>query len=83
MHHRCMLIGMRTTVNLPSDLQAEVDRLKRTEGIGTSDAIVLLARRGMRQPSGPQPRFVQQTSRLNSRIDISNIGEVLDLLDDA
>lgn len=76
---------MRTTVNLTPDLEAEVARLRREEGLGTSEAIVLLARRGLRQ--GPQAqqsdRFVQRTAPLHARVDVSNIGEVLDLLDEA
>ncbi|KUG57169.1 hypothetical protein AVL62_15200 [Serinicoccus chungangensis] len=72
---------MRTTVNLTPDVEAEVARL-RESGLSVSEAVVLLARRGMlrsRQTS-PMP-FTQRTSRLGSRVDVTNIGEVLDLLD--
>lgn len=73
---------MRTTVNLTPDLEAEVARLRREEGLGTSDAIVSLARRGLQQRSERAP-FRQRTAALGARIDVSNIAEVLDLLDDA
>ena len=71
---------MRTTVNLTPDLEAEVARLRREEGLGTSDAIVTLARRGLRQ-TGSTSRFEQRTSALNARVDVANVAEVLDLLD--
>ncbi|WP_106850659.1 ribbon-helix-helix protein, CopG family [Blastococcus sp. Marseille-P5729] len=71
---------MRTTVNLPPDLEAEVARLRREEGMGTSEAIVALARRGLTRVSEPRP-FTQRTARLNAKVDLTNIGEVLDLLE--
>lgn len=73
---------MRTTVNLTPDVEAEVARLRREEGLGTSDAVVLLARRGMRR-ARPHRSFSQRTAPLGTRVDVSNIGEVLDLLDEA
>ena len=72
---------MRTTVNLPADLQAEVDRLRREEGLGTSEALVTLARRGLRA-APTRERFVQRTHSLGARIDVSDIGQVLDVLDE-
>ncbi len=72
---------MRTTVTLSDDVRAEVDRLRREEGLGTSDAINTLARRGLRRRTDAGV-FVQRTAELGSRIDLSDIGAVLDLLDD-
>lgn len=71
---------MRTTVNLTPDIEAEVARLRREEGLGTSEAVVALARRGLRA-GGAEERFVQRTSPMGARVDVSNIGEVLDLLE--
>ncbi len=73
---------MRTTVNLTPDIEAEVDRLRREEGLGTSDAVVLLARRGLSRRA-PVERFNQRTAHLGARVDVRNIGEVLDLLDES
>lgn len=73
---------MRTTVNLTPDVEAEVARLRREQGLGTSAAINTLARRGMQRADRPQA-FAQRTARLGARVDITNVGEVLDLLDDA
>ena len=71
---------MRTTVNLTPDVEAEVARLRREHGLGTSEAVVTLARRGMERGTTPQ-RFVQRTESLGARVDVRNIGEVLDTLD--
>lgn len=68
---------MRTTVNLADDVQAEVDRLRRTEGLGTSDAVNTLVRRGMNAR-----RDVPRTADLGIKVDVSNIAEVLEMLDD-
>ncbi len=73
---------MRTTVNLTPDIEAEVDRLRREEGLGTSEAVILLARRGLSK-SAPARRFTQRTARLGARVDVRNVGEVLDLLDES
>lgn len=73
---------MRTTVTLTPDVEAEVARLRREQGLGTSDAIIALARRGMTRVDTQTP-FVQRTAALGARVDVSNIGDVLDLLDDA
>jgi hypothetical protein len=71
---------VRTTVNLTPDIEAEVARLRREQGLGTSEAVVLLARRGLRA-DGPAGRFVQRTAPLGARIDVTNVADVLDLLD--
>lgn len=73
--------SMRTTVNLTPDIEAELARLRREEGLGTSEALVLLARRGLHQPEVPTP-FRQRTASLDARIDVTNVGDVLELLDD-
>lgn len=73
---------MRTTVVLDSDVAAEIERLRRA-GIGLSEALNLLARRGMAQaPSATGARYTHRTSRLGLKVDVTNIADVLDLLDD-
>ncbi|WP_336923494.1 hypothetical protein [Aquipuribacter sp. SD81] len=73
---------MRTTVTLTPDVEAEVARLRREEGLGTSEAVVLPARRGMARRRDTRP-FRQRTAATGARVDLSDIGEVLDVLDDA
>lgn len=73
---------MRTTITVADDVHAELERLRRTEGLGPSEALNLLARRGMAAPR-PRADYVHQPRALGIRVDVMNIGEVLDLLDSA
>lgn len=71
---------MRTTVTLSHDVAAAVERLRHQRGIGVSAAVNELIRAGMtRQPEAPP--FHQRSAALGLRIDVSNVAEVLDLLD--
>jgi len=72
---------VRTTVTLADDVAAEVERLRRDRGIGTSAAINELARAGMSQPVRDRP-FRQRSVHLGLRADVSNVADVLDALDD-
>lgn len=73
---------MRTTVSLEPDVAAELDRVRRSEGIGLSEAINRLVRSGMAAPREGKSRFVQRTAALGSKIDLTNVAEVLELLDE-
>lgn len=73
---------MRTTVVIDSDVAAEIERL-RQKGMGLSEALNLLARRGMtRGPSSKTVEYTHRTSRIGLKVDVTNIADVLDLLDD-
>lgn len=71
---------MRTTVNLDDDVAAALEKLQRTKGLGRSEALNLLARRGAVRLRAAAP-YEHRAHRLGIRIDVDNIGEVLDLLD--
>jgi Arc/MetJ family transcription regulator len=72
---------MRTTVTLDDDAAAAVEALRRREGTGVSEAVNKLIRAGLaRQPI--KTSYRHRTSDIGVKIDISNIGEVLDLLDE-
>ena len=73
---------MRTTLTLDPDIAAEVARLRREEGLGLSEAVNRLARTGMssRRTRGP---YVHRPARVGLRVDVTDIGAVLDALDDA
>lgn len=77
-----MIDGMRTTVSIDSDVAAEIDRLRR-EGLGVSEALNLLARRGMskRTVAGPA-EYRHRSSKIGLKVDVTNVADVLDLLDD-
>lgn len=71
---------MRTTVELDDDTAAEVQRLRREENRGLSEAVNELIRRGMLQRREVAP-FVPKTHRLGLGIDVSNIAEALDVIE--
>ena len=75
--------AMRTTVVIDSDVAAEIERLRR-EGMGLSQALNLLARRGMTR--GPESKttekYKHRASRIGLKLDVTNIADVLDMLDD-
>ena len=72
---------MRTTVTLEADVAAAVDGLRRSEGIGVSEAVNRLVRDGLSKPAAA-PRYEHTSFHLNQRVDVTNIGEVLSLLDE-
>ena len=71
---------MRTTFTLDDDVAAEVARLRREAGLGVSEAVNRLIRAGMVDRSHRR-RYVHKAAPLGLRIDVANIGDVLDLLD--
>lgn len=74
---------MRTTVVIDSDVASEIERLRR-EGMGLSEALNSLARRGMTRgtSSAKTDKYEHRTSRIGLKLDVTNIADVLDLLDD-
>ena len=72
---------MRTTINLDDDVVAAVELLRKTKGLGLSEALNELARRGLVLPSSERA-FEQRTYELGLKVDVTNIGDVLDALDD-
>jgi metal-responsive CopG/Arc/MetJ family transcriptional regulator len=72
---------VRTTVSLDDDVAAEVERLRRAEGIGLSEAVNRLARTGLSSRSQARP-YRHRTVRLGLTMDVTNIGDVLETLDE-
>jgi hypothetical protein len=68
---------MRTTVALDDDVAAAVDRVRRERGVGLSEALNELARRGMTSRSAPST-FRQTTADLGIGIDVRNVAEALE-----
>lgn len=71
---------MRTTIEFDDDTAAAVDALRRAEGLGVSEAVNTLIRRGV-LPRADRPRFVQRAHDLGVRIDVSNIADALEALE--
>ncbi len=74
--------GVRTTVRLDDDVIAAAERIRRERHVGLSEAVNLLARAGMQRAAAPTESFRQRTAEPGLRIDISNVGVALEILDD-
>lgn len=71
---------MRTTVTFDSDVAAAIDQLRRERGVGTSAVVNALVREGLtRRPK--TAKFVQRTSAMRARVDVTNVADALELLD--
>jgi hypothetical protein len=73
---------MRTTVEFDDDTARAVDAIRRERGVGVSEAVNELIRRGLLLPPAA-PAFHQRTARLGLRVDVSNIADTLEALDGA
>ncbi|HUC38075.1 MAG TPA: ribbon-helix-helix protein, CopG family [Acidimicrobiales bacterium] len=71
---------MRTTVEFDPDTAKAIEKLRRDRGIGVSEAVNELVRRGL-LPHAPARPFRQRTRRLGLRIDVSNVAEALETLE--
>ena len=71
---------MRTTLTLDDDVATELERLRRDEGIGMSEAANRLIRAGiLKRPAARRYRHVG--ANVGIKVDVGDIGAVLDLLD--
>jgi len=71
---------MRTTVEFDDDTAAGVEQLRRVAGLGTSEAVNELIRRGL-AADRPRPVFRQATRRLNVKMDVSNVANALEAIE--
>lgn len=71
---------MRTTVEFSPEAARAIEKLRRERGLGVSEAVNELVRRGL-APRARERRFRQQTAKLGLRVDVSNIAEALDALE--
>ena len=72
---------MRTTITFDDDVAAAIDELRRTEGIGPSEAVNRLIRRALVTTPRALP-YEHRSVPMGARMDVSNIGSVLELLDE-
>ncbi len=71
---------MRTTVEFDDDTSAAIEQLRRESGMGGSEAVNELIRRGLVRREDSKP-FRQLTKRLGLKVDVSNVADALDLLE--
>lgn len=72
---------MRVRVTVAPDVAAELERLRRQEGLDVGDALNLLARRGMAAHAAARRPYVHRSHELGLRADVSNVAEALELTD--
>ena len=71
---------MRTTVEFDDDTARAIESLRRTRGLGVSEAVNELIRRGLlAQPT--RPPFRQRTAPLGVILDVSSVADALEVLD--
>lgn len=73
---------MRTTVEFDEDTAKAVEQLRRDKGLGLSEAVNQLIRRGV-LPQKTRSRFEQLTHPVGMRIDVSNVADALEALEGA
>lgn len=71
---------MRTTVTFEPDVAAALERLRKERNVGVSEAVNALVRQGLAAKKAPAP-FVQHTSAGHTRVDVTNVAEVIDLIE--
>lgn len=71
---------MRTTVEFDPDVSRAIERLRHETGMGVSEAVNALIRRGLSRPA-QRSRFRQRSERIGLRADVSNIAETLQRLE--
>ncbi|MCX7620681.1 MAG: ribbon-helix-helix protein, CopG family [Acidimicrobiales bacterium] len=71
---------MRTTIDLEPDTAKAVEHLRKEQGLGLSEAVNQLIRRGLVATPAPSP-FRPIHRDLGLMIDVSNVAEALELLD--
>jgi Arc/MetJ family transcription regulator len=71
---------VRTTVDLDDDVQAAVDRLRRSKKLGLSQAVNELVRAGLGRKAARAP-FRQRTQALGITVDVSSVADAVEVLD--
>ena len=71
---------MRTTIEFDEDAARALARLRQDTGMGVSEAVNHLVRRGLAASSDARP-FSQRTHPLGIQVDVSNVAEAIDVLE--
>lgn len=71
---------MRTTVDFDPDATRAIEALRRETGVGLSQAVNELIRRGLMSPE-PARKFEPIRRDLGLKVDVSNIADAIDFLE--
>jgi predicted ATPase len=73
---------MRTTITLDDDVARAVEAARRESGVGVSEAVNALARRGLAQPEDAPRAFRQTVSAMGRpRLPLDDVEETLAILE--
>ena len=72
---------MRVRVTVAPDVAAELERLRRQEGLDVGDALNLLARRGMAAKAAARRPYVHRSHALGLRVGVSNLTDALEIIE--
>jgi len=75
--------SMRTTIDLQPDVERAIDQVRKSTGKGLSETVNELVRAGLVHQNEHRTPFVQKAYPMGLRIDVSNVAEVLELLEDS
>ena len=73
---------MRTTVEFDHDTARAIEALRREQRLGLSEAVNELIRRGLVAQPVREP-FRQRTAPLGVIVDVSSVGDAIEVLDGA
>jgi len=71
---------MRTTVEFDADTAHAIEALRRERGLGVSEAVNELIRRGLLVRPERRP-FHQRSAPLGVRVDVSSVADALEVLE--
>lgn len=74
---------MRTTVGLDVDVATAAEQIVQERGISLEEAVIALARAGLKDMHRGSTPFRQRTKPLGLRVDVTSVGAALDDLDGA
>lgn len=72
---------MRTTITLADDVAAAVEKLRREQSIGLSEAVNDLVRAGLIERNAVRTPFRQRSHDLGPGVDYVNVAEALETLE--
>ena len=73
---------MRTTVSFEPDIAAAIEQLRTQNDKNLSATVNELIRLGLLHKGMKKSKYEHQPAALGTKVDVSNIAEVLELLDD-
>lgn len=75
-------ISMRTTIDLQPDVEKAIQQRRKISGKGLSETVNELLRESLVAENKPRSHFSVNPRPMGARLDVSNVAEVLELIED-